>query len=282
MREAERERMSRVRQQVITRPREGVSTRPRQQVLTRPRQPVATRPRQLVATRPLPAVVTRPRQPVITRPLPAPPPPRGPDPELIARAHLLLRLLDRATIALTDALDISGFPERERQSNLALLSTMASGLPPVTLEDLIESLRQLAAVNGPGALYPDAEPQLSLPDEAREILYIVEPLAALAQQKARLPRHAGIPLRAAPLAFSLSQSKTAAALDDVLSLLRQLVALPLRQATLTTLREPRLTVTEPTGAVVAILLCALLLAVTLVALVAAVATNPLLPFEIGR
>lgn len=266
MREVERGRNSHSRQLVITRPRQGVVTRPRQQVITRPRQPV----------------VTRPRQPIITRPLPAPPPPRGPDPELIARAHLLLRLLDRTTTALTDALDISGFPERERQSNLALLSTIASGLPPVTLDDLVESLHQLAAVHGPSALYPDAVPQLSLPDEAREILYIVEPIAALAQLKDRLPRHAGFPLRAAPLTFSLTQAKTAAALDDVLSLLRQLVALPLRQPTLTTLREPRLTMTEPTGAVVAILLCTLFLAITLVALIAAIATNPLLPFELGR
>lgn len=274
MREAERERLSRSRQQVITRPREGVVTRPRQQVVTRPRQ--------IVVTRPLQQVVERPRQQVITRPLPAPPPPRGPDPELIARAHLLLRLLDRATIALTDALDITGFPERERQSNLALLSTVASGLPPVTLEDLMESLRQLAAVNGPVALYPDAEPQLSLPDEARELLYMVEPIAALTQSKARLPRHAGMALRAAPLMFSLTQAKTAAALDDILSLLRQIVALPLRQPTLTTLREPRIAMSEPTGVVVAILFCALLLAITLVALVAAITTNPLLPFELGR
>ncbi|HEX8036975.1 MAG TPA: hypothetical protein VF510_24165 [Ktedonobacterales bacterium] len=266
MREVERGRISYARQQVITRPRQGVITRPRQKIITRPHQPV----------------VTRPRQPVITRPLPAPPPPRGPDPELIARAHLLLRLLERATTALTDALDISGFPERERQSQLALLSTVASGLPPVTLEDLIESLHQLAVVHGPSALYPDAEPQLSLPDEAREILYIVEPVAALAQLKNRLPRHAGLPLRAAPLTFSLTQAKTAAAFDDVLSLLRQLVGLPLRQPTLTTLREPRLAMSEPTGAVVAIMLCALLLAITLVGLIAIVATNPLLPFELGR
>lgn len=266
MREVERGHSSHSRQPVITRPRQGVVTRPRQPVVTRPRQPV----------------VTRPLQPTISRPLPAPPPPRGPDPELIARAHLLLRLLDRATTALTDALDVAGFPERERTSNLALLSTVASGLPPVTLEDMIEALRQLAAVNGPSALYPDAEPQLSLPDEARELLYIVEPIAALAQRKARLPRHAGLPLHAVPLTFSLTQAKTAAALDDVLSLLRQLVALPLRQPTLTTLREPRLGMNEPTGAVVAILLCALLLAITLVSLIAVVATNPLLPFEIGH
>ncbi len=274
--------MSPSRQQVITRPREGVVTRPREGVVTRPRQQVVTRPRQLVVTRPLKPVVERPRQQVITRPLPAPPPPRGPDPELIARAHLLLRLLDRATIALTDALDISGFPERERQSNRALLSTVASGLPPVTLADLVESLRELAAVTGPGALYPDAEPQLSLPDEARELLYMVGPIATLAQSKSHLPKHAGLALRAAPLTFSLTQPKTAAALDDVFSLLRQIVALKLRQPTLTTLREPRITMSEPTGAVVAILFCALLLAITLVALVAAVATNPLLPFELGR
>ena len=251
-------------------------TRPRQQVITRPRQQVVTRPRQ--------QVVTRPRQQVITisRPLVAPPPPRGPDPELIARAHLLLRMLDRATTALTDALDISGFPQRERRSNRALLSTLASGLPPVTLDDLVEALHQLAVLHGPAALYPDAVPQLSLPDEAREILYIVEPIAAIAQLRDRLPRHAGFPLRAAPLTFSLTQAKTAAALDAVLALLRQIVALPLRQPTLTTLREPRLLMAEPTGASVAILLCALLLALILVLLLAAFATDPLLPFELGR
>jgi hypothetical protein len=258
-------------------------SRPRQQVITRPRQQVVTRPRQQVITRPRQQVVTRPRQQIIiSRPLVAPPPPRGPDPELIARAHLLLRLLDRATTALTDALDISGFPQRERRSNLALLSTLATGLPPVTLDDLVEALHQLAVVNGPTALYPDAEPQLSLPDEAREILYIVEPIAAIAQLHDRLPRHAGLPLRAAPLTFSLTQTKTAAALDAVLALLRQIVALPLRQPTLTTLREPRLLMAEPTGAAVAILLCALLLALILVLLLAAFATDPLLPFELGR
>ncbi len=78
----------------------------------------------------------------------------GADPDVVARACELLRALDRATSALTDALDVTGFPQRERQSSLALLSTLTSGLPAITLDDLLESLRLLAVVSGPSALFP--------------------------------------------------------------------------------------------------------------------------------
>ncbi len=173
------------------------------------------------------------KRPAVRRPLP----PVGYDPDVVARASELLRALDRSTTALTDALDVSGFPPEERRSDLALLSTVASGLPAITLDDVVESLRSLATVSGPTALFPEDEATLSLPDESRELLYLVEPLAALSHANGRLPRHAGNRLLAAPLAFSLGQSKTSAALGDVVVILRLLMRLPLRQRALTTIRD---------------------------------------------
>jgi hypothetical protein len=158
---------------------------------------------------------------------------------VVARACELLRALDRATSALTDALDVTGFPQRERQSSLALLSTLTSGLPAITLDDLIESLRLLAVVSGPSALFPEAQAEMSLPDEARELLYLLEPMAAAAQAGGRLPKHAGERLRAAALTFTLSQPKTRSSLAEVIAVLRLLMRLPLQPRELTTLRRPQ-------------------------------------------
>jgi hypothetical protein len=163
----------------------------------------------------------------------------GADPDVVARACELLRALDRATSALTDALDVTGFPQRERQSSLALLSTLTSGLPAITLDDLIESLRLLAVVSGPSALFPEAQAEMSLPDEARELLYLLEPMAAAVQAGGRLPKHAGARLRAAALTFTLSQPKTRASLAEVIAVLRLLMRLPLQPRELTTLRRPQ-------------------------------------------
>ena len=163
----------------------------------------------------------------------------GADPDVVARACELLRALDRATSALTDALDVTGFPQRERQSSLALLSTLTSGLPAITLDDLIESLRLLAVVSGPSTLFPEAQAEMSLPDEARELLYLLEPMAAAVQAGGRLPKHAGARLRAAALTFTLSQPKTRASLAEVITVLRLLMRLPLQPRELTTLRRPQ-------------------------------------------
>ncbi|HLZ21970.1 MAG TPA: hypothetical protein VKQ30_07600 [Ktedonobacterales bacterium] len=187
--------------------------------------------------------VSRPpgrRAPVLTVPRRLARAPVGPDPEVIARAGDLLRMLDAATGSLTDVLDVTGFPAHERRKDVALLSTLASGLPGITLDDVIEALRELAIGTGPAALFPGASPDISLPDEARELLYVVEPLAALTQPGRRLPRHAGARLRAAPLLFSLSQSRAAAALAEVIAVLRQIVRLPMAQPELTTIRQPLL------------------------------------------
>ncbi len=155
----------------------------------------------------------------------------GADPDVVARACELLRALDRATSALTDALDVTGFPQRERQ--------LTSGLPAITLDDLIESLRLLAVVSGPSALFPEAQAEMSLPDEARELLYLLEPMAAAVQAGGRLPKHAGERLRAAALNFTLSQPKTRASLAEVIAVLRLLMRLPLQPRELTTLRRPQ-------------------------------------------
>jgi hypothetical protein len=163
----------------------------------------------------------------------------GADPDVVARACELLRALDRATSALTDALDVTGFPQRERQSSLALLSTLTSGLPAITLDDLIESLCLLAVVSGPSALFPEAQAEMSLPDEARELLYLLVPMAAAVQAGGRLPKHAGARLRAAALTFTLSQPKTRASLAEVIAVLRLLMRLPLQPRELTTLRRPQ-------------------------------------------
>jgi hypothetical protein len=214
-----------------------------------------------------------------------PPPPvlQGYDPEVVARAGALLRALDRATTALTDALDVSGFPPEERRSDIALLSSVASGLPAITLDDVVESLSLLATVSGPTVLFPEGEATLSLPDEARELLYLVEPLATLSHANGRLPRHAGNRLLAAPMAFSLGQSKTSTALDDIVVLLRLLMHLPLRQRALTTLRRrdtapPRRHSRrpEPTRGAEVILLAMLLIVVGgVLVLLALLSGNPL-------
>lgn len=167
-------------------------------------------------------------------------PPSAPlelDPEVVARARVLLRQLERATTEFIDALDVAGFPAKERESELALLANLASGLPAVTLADLVEALRLLSIKSGPQALFPETAAQLSLPDEARELLYLVEPLTLVAQARNRLPRYAGVRLGAVALTFSLTQAKSATALNAIASALRQLMALPLRQPQLTTLRE---------------------------------------------
>lgn len=214
--------------------------------------------------------VSRPpgrRGPVVTMPRRPAPTPIGPDPEVIARAGDLLRALDAATGAFTDVLDVTGFPVQERRKDVALLSTLASGLPGITLDEVVEALRELAASTGPAALFPGAQPDVSLPDEARELLYIVEPLAVLTQPGRRLPRHAGERLRAAPLLFSLSQARTSAALAEVVAVLRQIVRLPLAQPELTTIRQPRMPLVprvrkrESTALADVILIVALLLGV---------------------
>lgn len=199
-----------------------------------------------------------------------------PDPDVIAHAGVLLRSLDRATQALTDALDVTGFPENERQSEVAMLNTLASGLPPITLQDLVEALHVLAVISGPNALFPGANADLSLPDEARELLYLLEPLSALAVANGRLPKYAGARLRAAPLAFSLSQPKTDAALDAVADVLRQLMGLPLQHPKLTTIRKRG--AAESTRAASFIMLLMLVAVVAALILVLSLATGG--PFQL--
>ena len=198
-----------------------------------------------------------------------------PDPDVIAHAGVLLRSLDRATQALTDALDVTGFPEEERQSEVAMLNTLASGLPPITLQDVVEALHVLAVISGPNALFPGANADLSLPDEARELLYLLEPLSALAVANGRLPRHAGARLRAAPLAFSLSQPKTDAALAAVSDVLRQLMRLPLQHPKLTTIRKRG--PAEPNHTVSFIMLLMMIAVVAALILVLSLATGG--PFQ---
>lgn len=198
-----------------------------------------------------------------------------PDPEVIAHAGVLLRALDRATQALTDALDVTGFPESERQSEVALLNSLASGLPPITLHDAVEALHVLAVISGPNALFPGANADLSLPDEARELLYLLEPLSALAVANGRLPKYAGARLRAAPLAFSLSQPKTDAALAAVVDVLRQLMRLPLQHPRLTTIRKRG--PAEPTHGAAFIMLLMLIAVVAALILVLSLATGG--PFQ---
>jgi len=74
-------------------------------------------------------------------------------PDSVALALESLRALERAVSALIDSLDVTGFPESERRSEIALLSHVASGLPPVTLNELVDSLYHLARVAGPRALF---------------------------------------------------------------------------------------------------------------------------------
>src|SRR5260370_7845211 len=88
-----------------------------------------------------------------------------PDPDVIAIASDLLRELADASARLTDALDVAGFPPRERRTEVALLSTLASGMPAITLKDVVDALRHLAVTSGPPALFPAAHAQLSLPHQ---------------------------------------------------------------------------------------------------------------------
>ncbi len=182
------------------------------------------------------------------------------DPEVVARATTLLRSLDYETSALIDLLDVSGFPLEERRKDVALLSTLASGLPPITLDDLIEALRTLAATSGPSALFPNTQAELSLPDEARELLYVVEPLAVASAASGRLPRHAGARRSGAALSYTLTQPRTRAALEEIVVILREIVRLPLGQPGLTTIRRRRAARPESTLAADFILVLALLLA----------------------
>jgi hypothetical protein len=207
---------------------------------------------------------------------------------MVARAGGLLRELEQATTTLTDVLDVTGFPREERQKEVALLSRLASGLPPITLEDVIEALRTLVMTTGPAALFGE-DPGVSLPDEARELLYIVEPLATLAQGNRRLPRHAGARISGAGLAFSLGQPRTTAALAVVVTLLDELMRLPLGRPELTTIRQPRLPRQptqprvqrvqrrEPTLLAEAILLVALLLALAGAVAIALVVSGTPMP-----
>lgn len=182
------------------------------------------------------------------------------DPEIVARATLLLRSLDFETSALIDLLDVTGFPVEERRKDVALLSTLASGLPPITLDDLIEALRILAATSGPQALFPNTQAELSLPDEARELLYVVGPLAAVGTSSRRLPRHAGARLSGAALSYTLTQPRARAALAEIEAILGEISLLPLGQPGLTTLRRRRAARPESTLAADFILVLALLLA----------------------
>lgn len=209
-----------------------------------------------------------------TQPPPAAPVRRWLDPEVVAEAAGLLRTLADATRELTDALDVAGYPRRERASDTARLSALASGLPPVTLADLVEALEHLAGQSGPAALLSDAETILSLPDEARELSHLVGPLVAVAAGKS-LPRHAGSRIPASRITFSISQAPVRAALADVGGTLRRLEALPIARPELTTLRRRRSRRAEPSRAAAGILLGALLLgilavlAIVLVSLTAA-------------
>lgn len=182
------------------------------------------------------------------------------DPDVVARAITLLRSLEFETNALIDLLDVTGFPVEERRKDVALLSTLASGLPPITLDDLTETLRSLATTSGPRALFPNTQAELSLPDEARELLYIMEPLTALSAASGRLPRHAGERLRGAALSYTLTQSRTRAALAELIAILREITQLPLGQPGLTTIRRRRAARPESTMAADFILVLALLLA----------------------
>ena len=210
------------------------------------------------------------------------------DPDLVARALDLLRGLERAASRLTDALDVTGFPAEERRSDIALLSSVASGLPAITLDDLVESLRDLAADSGPRALFPGFE-DLSIPDEARELVYLFEPLGAVATGRQRLPRHAGEHLRAAPLAFSLMHPKTRAALLEVIQLLHLLMRTPLHRPELTTFRAARLRAAQPAqlarsaqggSGAAAILIGALIFAVLIIITIVSLATDGTLPFGV--
>lgn len=215
----------------------------------------------------------RPTQP------PAEPAParRWLDPEVVAEAAGLLRTLSDATRELTDALDVAGYPRRERSSDTARLSALASGLPPVTLADLVEALEHLASQSGPAALLRDADTVLSLPDEARELSHLIGPLVAVAAGK-RLPRHAGSRVPASRLTFSISQAPVRAALAYVGGTLRRLEALPIARPELTTLRR-RLRRAEPARAAAGILLGALLLGILAVLAVALVSLSaaPVVP-----
>ena len=267
----------------------------------------ASRPIERPASRPIERPASRPIERPPTRPIDRPldfggrkvrPLPQRPEreAEVVERAFMALRQLDRATVALTDALDVTGFPDDERRSERALLSTLASGMPAISLSDLLEALTLLCAVTGPRALSASAARDLSdgapapvlvsLPDEARELLYMIEPLLALASGRQRLPRHAGARLRAAPLTFCLTQPQMLAALTRVAAPLRQLMGEPLRLPELTTLPQPLLRpfsrMPEPTSEAAFILLATLIVSVLLIGVIAVRLAGVPLPFGIDQ
>lgn len=182
------------------------------------------------------------------------------DPEVVSHATTLLRSLDHESSALIDLLDVTGFPLEERRKDVALLSTLASGLPPITLDDLTEALRNLASTSGPRALFPNTQAELSLPDEARELLYVIGPLAAVSASSGRLPRHAGARLAGAALSYTMTQPRIQAALAEIEAILREIAHLPLGQPGLTIIRRRRAARPESTLAADFILVLALLLA----------------------
>lgn len=200
-------------------------------------------------------------------------------PDSVALALELLRALERAVNVLIDSLDVTGFPEPERRSDIALLSHVASGLPPVTLDELVDSLYHLARVAGPRALFPGAPVTLSVPDEARELLYLCDPLLAVATSRNTFPKYAGARLKAAPLAFTLSHRKTATALVEVVAVLERLVQAPLRAPELTTLSvSPLRIVREPTGWAAAILFGTLIFGIGIIVVVVGMITGGIIPF----
>ena len=200
-------------------------------------------------------------------------------PDSVALALELLRALERAVTALIDSLDVTGFPEAERRSDIALLSHVASGLPPMTLDELVDSLYHLARVAGPRALFPGMPVTLSVPDEARELLYLCDPLVAVTTSRNTFPKYAGARLRAAPLAFTLSHRKTASALVDVVAVLEKLVQAPLRAPQLTTLPvSPLRRVREPTGLAAAILFGTLIFGIGIIIVVVGMITGGIIPF----
>src|SRR5262249_26302769 len=145
-----------------------------------------------------------------------------------------------------DALDVAGFPASERSSEVALLLTLATGMPALTVDDVVDTLRHLAVTSGPRALFPDTLPELSLPDEAHELLAIVEPLRVLAGGHGKLPWYAGEPLGFSPLGFSITQAPVRLALDEIAALLHEIEALPMTQPALSTMRRSRYRRPEPT------------------------------------
>src|SRR5262249_2725451 len=153
------------------------------------------------------------------------------------------------------------------------------GMPPVTVDEVVDALHHLAVTSGPWALFPDAFPELSLPDEAHELLYIIEPLGVLAGGRGKLPPYAGQPRRSSPLAFSITPAPRRLALAEVDDLLHELEALPLSRQALTTIRRSRHRRPEPTR-VAALILFGTFLLVVLAVLAAATLVTGSLPFDL--